>query len=153
MMRPGRPRCPRRIEAEPAISYYKPQGVPLKELEVVLLSFEELEAIRLAALEGLDQEEAANRMGVSRRALWEDLQNARRKVANALVNGKAIEIKGGSYIVKAQRRYYCPECQREWTVLPHEDRPVRCKGCGSDNIQWCHEVPGHHRKGEHRCHG
>jgi predicted DNA-binding protein (UPF0251 family) len=68
--------------------------VPLKELETVALAIEELEALRLADLEGLQQEEAAISMGISRRAFWQDLQNARRKVALALIEGKAIEITG-----------------------------------------------------------
>jgi hypothetical protein len=64
----------------------------MKEIETVELAIEELEALRLVDVEGLHQEEAANRMGISRRAFWEDLQNARKKVAFALSNGKAIEI-------------------------------------------------------------
>jgi uncharacterized protein len=103
-MRPGRPRCPRRIEREPEVTYFKPRGIPLHELEVVVLTVEELEVIRLLDLEGMDQEQAAQRMGISRRAFWEDLQSGRRKVADALIRGKAIEIKGGSYSMDADRR-------------------------------------------------
>jgi uncharacterized protein len=103
-MRPGRPRCPRRIECEPEVTYFKPRGVPLHELEVVVLTVEELEVIRLLDLEGMDQEHAAQRMGISRRAFWEDLQSGRRKVADALIRGKAIEIKGGSHSTDADRR-------------------------------------------------
>ncbi|ETA67549.1 MAG: uncharacterized protein PWQ51_1294 [Methanolobus sp.] len=90
----GRPKAPRRIECSPDVLYFKPRGVPLKELETVALAIEELEALRLADLEGLQQEEAAISMGISRRAFWQDLQNARRKVALALIEGKAIEITG-----------------------------------------------------------
>jgi uncharacterized protein len=103
-MRPGRPRCPRRIECEPEVTYFKPRGVPLHELEVVVLTVEELEVIRLLDLEGMDQEHAAQRMGISRRAFWEDLQSGRRKVADALIRGKAIEIRGGNYSMDADRR-------------------------------------------------
>lgn len=94
---PGRPRCPRRIEYRPSVTYFKPKGVPLSELEVVSLAVEEVEALRLVDLEEMQQEEAAQSMGISRRAFWEDLQSARKKVAFALTNGKAIEIKGGTH--------------------------------------------------------
>ncbi|MDN5309463.1 MAG: uncharacterized protein PWP14_857 [Methanolobus sp.] len=94
----GRPKSPRRVECSPEVLYFKPRGVPLSELETVALAIEELEALRLVDLEGMLQEDAAFRMGVSRRAFWEDLQSARRKVALALTTGKAIEISGGSYV-------------------------------------------------------
>ena len=70
----------------------------MSELEVVSLAMEEFEALRLVDLEGLQQEEAAKMMGISRRAFWEDIKNARAKVALALTTGKAIEIKGGNYV-------------------------------------------------------
>jgi len=94
----GRPKSPRRVECSPEVLYFKPRGVPLSELETVALAIEELEALRLVDLEGMLQEDAAFRMGVSRRAFWEDLQSARRKVALALTTGKVIEISGGSYV-------------------------------------------------------
>ena len=62
--------------------------------EPVLLVAEELEVLRLVDLEGMGQEEAANAIGISRRTLWKDLHEARRKVADALVNGKAIRVVG-----------------------------------------------------------
>jgi predicted DNA-binding protein (UPF0251 family) len=52
----------------------------------------------------MQQEEAAYTMGVSRKTLWNDLKSARRKVAEALVNGWAIRIEGGSYIVRGEQR-------------------------------------------------
>ncbi|MHC1756584.1 MAG: DUF134 domain-containing protein [Methanosarcina sp.] len=94
----GRPKCPRRVEQTPDVTYFKPRGVPLSDLEVVSLTVEELEALRLVDIEGLRQEDAASRVGISRRAFWEDLKAARTKVALALSTGKAIEIKGGNYI-------------------------------------------------------
>ncbi|MEA1984476.1 MAG: DUF134 domain-containing protein [Euryarchaeota archaeon] len=94
----GRPKNPRRIEHTPDVLYFKPRGVPLLDLEVVALAIEELEALRLVDLEGMQQEEAAQKVGISRRAFWDDLQSARAKVALALTTGKAIEIKGGNYV-------------------------------------------------------
>jgi predicted DNA-binding protein (UPF0251 family) len=66
----------------------------------VVLTFEELEAIRLVDLDGMEQGEAAMLMGVSRRTLWNDLKSARRKVALALTNGWAIRFEGGNYVVR-----------------------------------------------------
>jgi hypothetical protein len=64
----------------------------MKDIEIIELAIEELEALRLVDVEGLHQEEASMRMGISRRAFWEDLQSARKKVALALSSGKGIEI-------------------------------------------------------------
>ena len=94
----GRPRSPRRVECSPEAFYFKPRGIPLRELETVSLAIEELEALRLVDLEGMTQEDAAFNMGISRRAFWEDLQNARKKVALALIAGMAIEIAGADNI-------------------------------------------------------
>jgi hypothetical protein len=69
---------------------------------------DEIELIRLIDLEGLEQEEAAERLGVSRKTAWRDLHEARRKIADALVNGKCIEMTG--CIKAAEGR--CPKCSR-----------------------------------------
>jgi len=95
----GRPRCRRRVSKVPDVTYFKPRGIPLYDLKIVVLTLEEMETLRLIDLEGLEQEQAAKRMGVSRRAFWNDLQSGRKKVADALVNGKAIEIKGGHFLI------------------------------------------------------
>ncbi len=97
--RPGRRRNPRWVADVPEVEFFKPAGVPMRELAVVELTVEELEAIRLTDLEGLTQEEAAVQMGISRRTFWNDLNQARKKVAVALVNGRAIQIKGGAYSI------------------------------------------------------
>jgi predicted DNA-binding protein (UPF0251 family) len=94
----GRPKSPRRVECSPEVLYFKPRGVPLKELETVSLAIVELEALRLVDVEGMQQEEAAFCMGISRRAFWDDLQSARKKIALALTTGKAIEICGGNFV-------------------------------------------------------
>lgn len=73
-------------------------------MKTIFLTLEELEAIRLVDLEGMDQQEAALNMGVSRKTLWNDLKSARKKVAMALINGYAIRIEGGSYILRGEIR-------------------------------------------------
>lgn len=91
-----RPRQCRRVGQLPQATYYKPRGVPLRGLEQVGLEVDELEALRLADLEGLYQEAAAERMNVSRQTFGRILEAAHRKVADALVNGKALSIEGGA---------------------------------------------------------
>lgn len=82
----------------------------MKEIEAIELAIEELEALRLVDVEGLHQEDAAMQMGVSRRAFWEDLQNARKKVAFALSSGKGIEI----------RDYNIKGCEEKFRRRKHE---------------------------------
>ncbi len=95
-----RPRICRRVENEPEITYFKPRGVPLRHLEEVEITVEEFEAVRLNDLEGMRQTEVAGKMGISQPTLHRMLQSAHRKIAEAMVNGKAIRIKGGEYLVK-----------------------------------------------------
>ena len=87
---------------------YKPAGIPAKVLEEVSLGIDELEAIRLADAEGLYHAEAAERMGVSRATFGNIVSSARRKIADALVNGKAIRFEGGAVKFGKQRRCEMP---------------------------------------------
>ncbi len=85
----------------PQTSYYKPRGIPLSALEEVVLTVDEFEAIRLTDLEGLYQADAAEKMSVSRQTLGRILESAHKKIADALVHGKALRIEGGSIEVTA----------------------------------------------------
>jgi predicted DNA-binding protein (UPF0251 family) len=87
-----RPIKPRRIQFDPKAVYFKPRAVPLSMLEEVELSLDEIEALRLCDLEGLDQVEAAKRMKISQTTIYRILTSARKKIADALINGKAIKI-------------------------------------------------------------
>lgn len=99
----ARPIKCREISQEPEVSYFKPRAVPLGELEQVSLGLDEVEALRLADVELLYQEEAAAMMRVSRATFGAILKRARHKVADAIVNGKAIEIRGGVYNLRRKR--------------------------------------------------
>jgi predicted DNA-binding protein (UPF0251 family) len=88
----------------PPIAAFNPAGLSDSEQKTVILTIEELEAIRLVDLEGMYQQEAALEMGVSRKTLWNDLKSGRKKVAEALINGWAIRIEGGSYVLRGTRR-------------------------------------------------
>ena len=83
----------------PDITYFKPAGIPLRDLEEVRLSVEEVEALRLKELEGLDQAQGAEKMNISRPTFQRVLASAREKTADALLNGKAIRIEGGNFEV------------------------------------------------------
>jgi predicted DNA-binding protein (UPF0251 family)/predicted Fe-Mo cluster-binding NifX family protein len=95
----SRPSKCRRVEFLPNMTYFKPAGVPLKNLEEVSMSVEEAEAIRLKDLEGLEQEQGAEKMNISRPTYQRILASARYKIADALLNGKAIRIEGGNFEV------------------------------------------------------
>ena len=93
-------RC-RRVESLPGITYFKPAGIPLRDLEEVRLSVEEAEALRLKELEDLDQKQGSEKMNISRPTFQRVLASARKKTADALLNGKAIRIEGGNFEVKS----------------------------------------------------
>lgn len=77
---------------------FMPEGCP--RIEAISLTLEELEAVRLVDLLDLDQEEAAFYMGISRKAFWNDLMNARKKIATALIYGLGLRIEGGSFVLR-----------------------------------------------------
>jgi predicted DNA-binding protein (UPF0251 family) len=92
----------RRVAFIPEATYFKPAGIPMRVLEEVCLSVEEAEAIRLKDLEGLEQEQGAEKMNISRPTFQRVLGAARRKIAEALLNGKAIRIEGGNFEMAPQ---------------------------------------------------
>lgn len=106
-----RPTKERRVEYIPEFNYFKPVGIPKKELEEVCLTIEEIEALRLKDMEGLIQEEAAARMDVSRPTFQRILTEARSKLVKALIAGNAIRFQGGNY--RLANRYNCKGCGRE----------------------------------------
>ncbi|MGE5259115.1 MAG: DUF134 domain-containing protein, partial [Hyphomicrobiales bacterium] len=110
----ARPKRCRRINSTPGSSYFKPRGIPLALLEEVILSFDEYEAIRLADLESQYQDQAAEQMGVSRQTFGRIIESAHRKVAEALVQGRALKIEGGSFEVASARRFRCRDCRHLW---------------------------------------
>ena len=92
-----RPRLFRRVGLLPNITYFKPAGIRLRELSEVILNVDEFEAVRLKDLEEMDQEQAAKKMNISQPTFHRLVISARKKIADALVNGKAIRIEGGMY--------------------------------------------------------
>jgi predicted DNA-binding protein (UPF0251 family) len=148
----GRQPLWRRVGFIPPITYFKPAGVRLARLEEICLAVEEAEAIRLKDLEALEQEECAQRMNVSRTTFARVLNSARQKMADALLNGKAIRIEGGSFEMAA-RRFRCIN-GHEWDV-PFEamiNAPTKsCPTCNTPTIMAiCPWQPGWSRGGQER---
>ena len=132
----ARPLKCRRVEFLPGVTYLKPAGIPLRALDEVRLSVEEAEAIRLKDLEGLEQEQGAERMNISRPTFQRVLASGRRKIADALLNGKAIRIEGGTFEM-ALNRFKCLN-GHEWEV-PFEVMtsapPQLCPTCSTPSIE------------------
>jgi len=87
-----RPRLCRRIRFNPNVTYFKPQGVPMRHLEIIELTTEEAEALRLRNIKDLEQEEAAKKMNTSQSTYQRILSSAYKKITEALIDGKAIKI-------------------------------------------------------------
>jgi uncharacterized protein len=150
----ARPRNCRRVGSMPQSDYFKPRGIPLSMLEEVVLTVDEFEAVRLADLEGLYQEQAAEKMNVSRQTFGRIIESAHKKVAGALVQGKALKIEGGEFEMASIRKFKCDDCQHSWELPYGTGRPEGCPSCKSDNIQRTEEDRGYggrDGKGRGRC--
>lgn len=128
----------RKIEHIPAIPYFIPSETDIAELPENILKLEELEAIRLKDLEGLEQGECAERMEVSRPTFQRILLSAREKVADSLINGKMIHVEGGNFT-----RNICPikclSCGKVWKESYENLEVIKkgqyaCPDCGSVKV-------------------
>jgi predicted DNA-binding protein (UPF0251 family) len=99
----SRPRCYRRVAGKPTAAVFKPIGIPVTRLDETVMTLDEFEAVRLADLDGLYQEKAAGKMGISRSTFSRLIDSAHRKLADALVHGKALRIEGGPIHTEAYR--------------------------------------------------
>lgn len=133
-----RPQCCRRIGQAPHCALFKPAGVPKRGLEEIRLSLDELEALRLADLEGLYQEQAALSMGVSRQTFGRIVGSARRKTAQALILGRALRMEGGTVEVGGAARLACPDCRHTWAASGGGEIGESCPKCSNANVN------GHH---------
>ena len=125
-----RPQKERRVAFNPEISYFKPRGIPMFDLQEVSLTVDQREAIRLSDLLGMSHEEAGRRMGVSRATFGRIIQRAREAVADALINGKAINVEGGNYqLIDQTRTFRCSSCDYEWEEPVGTGRPPHCPAC------------------------
>jgi predicted DNA-binding protein (UPF0251 family)/DNA-directed RNA polymerase subunit RPC12/RpoP len=126
-----RPKSQRKMTHPPMMDGFKPFGVPITKIEPVILLFEEYEALRLLDYAGMTQLEAASEMAVSRPTLTRIYEKARRSIAEAFVEGKAIFIEGGDYHTD-EFWYRCEKCHK---LLISEQEIVECSYCKSDKIR------------------
>ncbi len=131
----GRPKRKRFVEFSPEVTYLKPVGIPLRNLQIEILSLDEFEAIRLYDFVGLEQEEASKKMKISRTTFLRVLHSAHTKIAKSLVYGRAIKVKGGDIVMRGKRlgmgrgfgsigtnECVCPKCGEK---IPHK-RGIPC---------------------------
>lgn len=124
----------RRVSGNPQAYYFKPRGVSVSDLREVILTVDEFEAVRLADHEGLYQENAAKKMNVSRQTFSNIVGSAHKKIADAIVNAKALRIEGG-IVETVQRQFICTECRNKWSEPFGTGRPDQCPKCRSRNIR------------------
>lgn len=123
----------RRIQLPPRFVHFKPAGVPRRCLEEVALTVDELEAVRLADLDGLEHLDASERMGISRTTFTRLIEKARRKIAEALIEGKDLVVEGGN-VEFVNALYRCRDCGDVKTGPDNEDADL-CPECGSTHIE------------------
>jgi predicted DNA-binding protein (UPF0251 family)/DNA-directed RNA polymerase subunit RPC12/RpoP len=134
-----KPKKNRFVQQPPAVTYYKPQGIPLFQLEQVVLNVDEFEAIRLVDYEGLHLEDAARRLEVSRATSARIIDSAHRKIAAALTHGHAIRIEGGSFVL-GKNQYHCRDCGSRWEIeignrTAAQAAAIACPSCRSERVQ------------------
>jgi uncharacterized protein len=140
-----RPKRCRRVTSLPSCPVFKPAGVPRSSLREIVLTVDEFEALRLADHEGLYQKRAAERMSVSRQTFGRIVEAARRKVAQALVEGHALRIEGGTIEMAETRTFKCDDCEHSWQIPFGTERPGECPQCQSKNIHRAEEERGGRR--------
>ena len=122
-----RPNQFRKIVSPPLMTGFKPFGIPRAQLEEVVLHYDEYEAVRLLDYEGLMQEQAAEKMNVSRPTLTRIYESARKTIAKAFVEGKMIVIEGGN--VDFGRQWF--RCRKCYKLIDGVENHIPCKNCVS----------------------
>jgi predicted DNA-binding protein (UPF0251 family) len=131
----GRNKKDRIVKYNPDVNYFKPRGIPMFDLEEVSLTVDEREALRLADFLGMSHEDAGKEMGVSRATFGRIVQNARKTIADAMINGKAILIEGGNFqVIDEFRRFNCGNCNYQWEEPFGTGRPEQCPECNDLDI-------------------
>ena len=127
----ARPKRLRRLAFSPPAHSFHPANEErcLVQKELVVVTMDEFESLRLADLECHSQEEAAKKMGISRPTFGRIIESARSKVARALVEGCRIEITGGSFKFASGKHLQCPRCRRRQSRNAGEREHVECRRC------------------------
>lgn len=118
----------------PPVQSFKPVGVRRCEIDEIVMTLEEWEALRLNDRDGIEQQDAAVMMGVSKPTFHRIITEARRKTVAALTRGKALRIEGGDFrLVERLPHFACRDCGHEWQASHGTDRrgmDMTCPGCG-----------------------
>jgi len=123
----ARPHKSRKISNPPKMLGFRPYGIPLCKIEPVILKFEEFESIRLINYNNLPQDKAAELMNVSRPTFTRIYNKALEQIAKSFVEGKAIEIEGGNYLLEKDW-YRCKKC---FKLIEGLENHFKCKNCTS----------------------
>ena len=143
----ARPVIKKIVNTVPLYAYFKPQGIPMTNLEIETLSMEEIEALNLKDVENLDQEVAAKKMGISRSTFQRIVKSARYKLVKSIIEGKALKVEGGNYIpgdkiiekqcLKGKHHYYVRKddlVSQEQNY--HSISKIKCPECGERIISY-----------------
>lgn len=133
----ARPTKCRKVEFLPDTTYFLPsKEIPLDrdkhDIEEVILNIEELEAMRLKDIKGLTQQECADEMDISRQTFQNIIDSGRKKVALALTEGKAINIRGGNYAFSFCE-FRCKSCNKTYDINYVRDKNI-CPSCNSNKV-------------------
>lgn len=141
-----RPHCCRRVAAGPVTERFGPLSGSTPDGEDIVLQVDELEAVRLADMEHLYHQAAADEMNVSRQTFGRILDAAHAKIADALVNSRPLRIEGGHVEMCRDRTFVCAGCGHSWLAPAGTGRPDKCDACGSADFH-CADRGRHHSGG------
>ncbi len=128
----ARPQKNRKVNTPPLFTNFKPAGISAKDLEQVVLSLDEFEAIRLSDFLGMSQEEAAGEMEISRPTFTRLIEVARKKLSDFLINGKNLRLEGGNIHFR-QNILKCNTCGHMFHISLSTEI-IHCPHCGSSEL-------------------
>jgi len=143
----ARPVIKKIVNTIPLYAYFKPQGIPMTNLEIETLKLEEIEALKLKDVENLEQEAAAKRMGISRSTFQRIVKSARYKLVKSIIEGKALKVEGGNYItsdkiikkqcLKGKHHYYIRKDDLGSQEQNYQSiSKIKCSECGERIINY-----------------
>ncbi|MHB1252628.1 MAG: DUF134 domain-containing protein [Candidatus Humimicrobiaceae bacterium] len=129
-----KPRKIRNVSFPPKVVFFKPHGIPLRDVEIVNLTIDEYEAIKLADYENFKHYEAAEKMNISRPTFTRLLESAHKKISYSIVEGKAIKIEGGDFKFSS-KIFQCRRCGQYQNLQNKEGETDSCINCSSDELK------------------
>ena len=128
-----RPRKERTVKEPPLFQQFKPAGIPARMLQRIIISVDEYEALRLADYEKMEHKQAADEMDISRPTFTRLIDNARKNIAKAIIEGKEIFIEGGSVDFQ-YNIFQCLNCRHIIQVKFGEKLPEKCPECENTEL-------------------